>query len=154
MSWYFLQNSATANTTCSINTLQDVFRKWLIICKLWPSGSPDLKIHHHVCRVLKYRVGMNNPHSLWVKIIRIITNCCHTDAGRSLNGYKENYNWNICPHNNPGRCTQIVMVILGRSKYLTYTYTNNGFRIMTQSTCLYYERIQATSALTVGLCVM
>jgi hypothetical protein len=113
-----------------------------------------------------------------LKIIRIITNCCHTDAGRRLNGYNANYNWKILPHNDPGRCTQIamvtlgeseyrkyshttiqggahiVMVTLGGSEYLTNTHTHCGFQIMTQRTCLYKERARATSTLTVRLWVV
>jgi hypothetical protein len=61
-----------------------------------------------------------------LKIRRIITTCCHTDAGRRLNGYNVNSKWSILPYNNPGRCTQILMVIFRGSEYLAYTYTHTA----------------------------
>jgi hypothetical protein len=44
----------------------------------------------------------------------------------SLNGYNINYSWNILPHNNPDRCTQIVMVPFAGNEFLTYTYVHTN----------------------------
>jgi hypothetical protein len=55
------------------------------------------------------------------------------------NVYNANYIWNIPPYNNPGRCTQFVMVILGGSEFLTYTYklTHSGIQIDTAHMLVY-----------------